>query len=98
MCLEEIVKSFKTFQPFAFPIWGISLGNMYVVIYESKKVLLYSKTNWCNRDYQVGVEKLVKPLCFLLLGLIVVFYSFYAFVIVVFDVVTFELFFEYWKI
>ena len=98
---DEIVKSFETFQPFVFPLCGVGLGNTCVVICESEEVPLCSKANWRNRAYKVSVDKLIGPLCSLLWGLIVVFYGFCplaavtdAFVIVVFDVVTFEVFFQ----
>ena len=93
------IECFKTFKPFAFLLCCVRLGNAGVIICKGKKVSFCTKTNGCNWANEVRVDILIRPLRSLLLGTIVVFCCFgplaavtYAFVIVVSNVVTFQVF------
>lgn len=77
--LGKIVASLLVFELFAFLLYSIGLGRLYIIIGKYKKVSFACKSNGCDWPNEISVDILVRFCCSRLEVAVVLFPSFHFF-------------------
>lgn len=103
MYLSKIVENFLTFESFVLFFYGISLGDLYIVIGKHKKIWFATKSNKYDWPNKISINVLIK-FCYSWMGVMTkLFLDFCFFTIIIdkflyivdkFDVVVNKIFFQ----